>query len=172
MESHNVCFWRRVGTSGTVVCLVARLVCGSLAAADDEVCVQGAATMTGAPAPEILIDPRITRLQGATNGQRKLPGKKPPPHRKRPPHALANPPPYAETLRRALLAMREERGLSRPVVAERAGVDRTQLWRYETGRAPWPDIYTLIKLANFYHCSLDDLVGRTVPRGKAPRITA
>lgn len=83
--------------------------------------------------------------------------------RRVPPHALANPPPLAAQLGPALRAAREKAGYERGMLtalAERSQVDRSMLWRYENGKALFPDIFTLWKLADAYHCTLDELVGR------------
>lgn len=46
----------------------------------------------------------------------------------------------------AILAIRRSRGISRTELAERAKMDRSQLWRIETGRA-FPQEATLFRIA-------------------------
>ncbi|WP_438449339.1 helix-turn-helix domain-containing protein [Gorillibacterium sp. sgz5001074] len=50
--------------------------------------------------------------------------------------------------------------LSQRKLADRVGIDRAAISHYELNRRE-PDIRTLIKLANYFDVSLDDLVGRS-----------
>ena len=50
-------------------------------------------------------------------------------------------------------------GLSQREVSEKLNIPQTTLFSYETDTNE-PNIQTLIKLADFYHVSLDELVGR------------
>ena len=50
-------------------------------------------------------------------------------------------------------------GLSQREVSEKLNIPQTTLFSYETDTNE-PNIQTLIKLANFYNVSLDELVGR------------
>ena len=53
--------------------------------------------------------------------------------------------------------LRRERGLSQEEVAERIGVSRQAVAKWETG-ATTPDLENSIALAEFYGVTLDDLV--------------
>ena len=55
-----------------------------------------------------------------------------------------------------LKIMRNAKGLTQKQVADALGMKQYNLSDYETGRA-FPDIDTLIKLADLYEISLDDL---------------
>ncbi len=50
-------------------------------------------------------------------------------------------------------------GLSQRQLSEKLNIPQTTLFSYETN-ASQPPIDTLIKLADFYNCSIDELVGR------------
>lgn len=63
------------------------------------------------------------------------------------------------TIKDQLKTIREEKGLSRKDVAEKAGIPYTTYVKYETGERE-PVLSSLIKLADFYQISLDYLVGR------------
>lgn len=59
-----------------------------------------------------------------------------------------------------LRQLREDMDLRQIDVANATGIDQKTLSNYETGKTN-PDSYSLIKLADFYHTSIDYLVGRT-----------
>ena len=63
-----------------------------------------------------------------------------------------------------LLMFREKSGLSQKQVAEKVGVVVRAYQRYEHGDR-YPQLPTLIALADLFGVSLDDLVGREVPGG-------
>lgn len=63
------------------------------------------------------------------------------------------------TIKDQLKTIREEKGLSRKDVAEKAGIPYTTYVKYETGERE-PVLSSLMKLADFYQISLDYLVGR------------
>ena len=56
--------------------------------------------------------------------------------------------------------LREEKGLRQSDLAKETGIDQRTISNYETGRSN-PDSFALIKLADFFHVSIDYLVGRT-----------
>ena len=58
-----------------------------------------------------------------------------------------------------LKEIREQHGLKQDNVAEYLKISRPAYSRYETGERN-PSIETLIKIADFYKISLDNLVGR------------
>ncbi len=55
--------------------------------------------------------------------------------------------------------LREDQDLRQIDVARATGIDQKTLSNYETGKTA-PDMYSLIKLADFFDVSLDYLVGR------------
>lgn len=55
--------------------------------------------------------------------------------------------------------LREDLDLRQIDVAKATGIDQKTLSNYETGKTN-PDSYALIKLADFFHVSIDYLVGR------------
>ncbi len=55
--------------------------------------------------------------------------------------------------------LREDRDLRQIDVAKATGIDQKTLSNYETGKTA-PDMYSLIKLADFFNVSIDYLVGR------------
>lgn len=60
-----------------------------------------------------------------------------------------------------LKMLRENRGLSQEQLADALGVDRTTIVKYETGASK--PTRMLQKLADFYHISTDELLGRDIP---------
>lgn len=56
-------------------------------------------------------------------------------------------------------ALREDLDLRQIDVSRATGIDQKTLSNYETGKTQ-PDMDTLIRLADFFHVSLDYLVGR------------
>ena len=66
-------------------------------------------------------------------------------------------------LNKRLKELRKETGLSQYEVAKRIGFSRGQLANYEQGQRE-PDYQSLEKLADFYDCSTDYLLGRTYMR--------
>ena len=61
-----------------------------------------------------------------------------------------------------LLNLRKQHKLSQQDAAERSGVAYRSYRRYEAGERE-PNLSALVALADFYHVTLDELVGRTVP---------
>ena len=59
-----------------------------------------------------------------------------------------------------LKQLRQERGVSQQALAEAVGVSQQSINKYENHGVE-PDIQTLILLANFFHTSVDYLVGHT-----------
>jgi len=64
-----------------------------------------------------------------------------------------------EILKTNLKAFRKESGKTQKEVAEKTGISRTNLGRYETGENV-PPLDILIILADYYEISLDELLGR------------
>lgn len=58
-----------------------------------------------------------------------------------------------------LRELREDLDLRQIDVAKATGIDQKTLSNYETGKTN-PDSYSLMKLADFYHTSIDYIVGR------------
>lgn len=56
--------------------------------------------------------------------------------------------------------MREKRGMTQEELSAKLGISRASLSHYEKNRRE-PDYETLNKIADFFHISLDYLVGRT-----------
>ena len=54
---------------------------------------------------------------------------------------------------------RNRMGLSQRVVSEKIGIPQTTLFSYEKGINE-PNLVNLNKLADFYHVSVDELIGR------------
>ena len=59
-----------------------------------------------------------------------------------------------------LKQLRKKAGWSQQKLAEKAGLSYNVITKIEQGAAKNPNIQTMIKLANAFHISLDDLVGR------------
>jgi len=57
--------------------------------------------------------------------------------------------------------LRAQKGLSQAETARRLNINRITYGQYETGRRH-PDYETLQKIADFFNCSLDYLLGREV----------
>ena len=57
-------------------------------------------------------------------------------------------------------ALREDRDLSQAKVAEAIGITQRKYSYLETGQQPWTD-ELLVRLAEFYHTSVDYLLKRT-----------
>lgn len=69
-----------------------------------------------------------------------------------------------------LKKLRKDRGLLQKQVAEKIGVGRTTYVKYENGDSE-PDYKTLIKIADFYKVSIDELLGRGETK-KEPAVDA
>ena len=54
--------------------------------------------------------------------------------------------------------LREEAGVTQKMVAEAIGVSQQSINKYENHNIE-PDIETLIRIARYFHCSVDYLVG-------------
>jgi len=65
----------------------------------------------------------------------------------------------AETMRRRLREVREERRMSIKEVAEAAGLSVSQLYRLEKGERPRVAAITLARIARALHTSVDYLLG-------------
>ncbi|MDD4980237.1 MAG: helix-turn-helix transcriptional regulator [Candidatus Omnitrophica bacterium] len=59
-----------------------------------------------------------------------------------------------------LKQLRKKAGWSQQRLAEKAGLSYNVITKIEQGAAKNPNIQTMIKLANAFQISLDDLVGR------------
>lgn len=59
-----------------------------------------------------------------------------------------------------LKKLREERSISQQALGEHFCLSQQSIHKYENGRAE-PDIETLIALAEFFHTSVDYLIGHT-----------
>jgi len=59
-----------------------------------------------------------------------------------------------------LKQLRKKAGWSQQRLAEKAGLSYNVITKIEQGAAKNPNIKTMIKLANAFQVSLDDLVGR------------
>lgn len=57
-----------------------------------------------------------------------------------------------------LKTMRESLGVTQKAVAEAIGVSQQSINKYENHNIE-PDIETLIRLAQYFHCSVDQLIG-------------
>lgn len=60
-----------------------------------------------------------------------------------------------------LKMLREERNMSQEMLARKLHIRRQTISSYETGRS-LPDIFALIKIADIFGITLDELVGRNV----------
>lgn len=61
---------------------------------------------------------------------------------------------------------REKKGLSQVDLADRLGISKQTVYKYEKGIAI-PSVDTLLDIANIFDCSMDYLFGRTDNRGIA-----
>ncbi|MDF2924918.1 MAG: transcriptional regulator, family [Paenibacillaceae bacterium] len=59
-----------------------------------------------------------------------------------------------------IAALREKRGLTQEDLAAKIGISRASLSHYEKSRRE-PDYHTLSRLADFFHVTVDYLLGRT-----------
>ena len=59
-----------------------------------------------------------------------------------------------------LKQLRKKSGWSQQKLAEKAGLSYNVITKIEQGAAKNPNIQTMIKLANAFQVSLDDLIGR------------
>lgn len=64
-----------------------------------------------------------------------------------------------QKLAQNLLNLRQSKRLSQSYIAKALGISARTYQRYETGER-LPDLITAVKLADFYHISLDSLLGR------------
>lgn len=60
---------------------------------------------------------------------------------------------------KSLKLIRESENLTQSALAKETGINQQSISRWESGQR-LPNILDLIKLANFYKISLDELVGR------------
>lgn len=65
-----------------------------------------------------------------------------------------------EEFKERLRICRRNAGLKQQDVSDQLGIIYRTYRRYETGETK-PDIYSALKLADFFHVSLDYLTGRT-----------
>jgi len=63
-------------------------------------------------------------------------------------------------LAKKLKELRKQAGLSQQKLAEKAGLSYNAITKLEQGAAKQPTIQTVIKLADAFGVSLDELVGR------------
>jgi transcriptional regulator with XRE-family HTH domain len=63
-------------------------------------------------------------------------------------------------LARKLKELRKQKGWSQQKLAEKAGLSFNAITKIEQGRAEHPTLKTLIKLADVFGMSIDELVGR------------
>lgn len=56
--------------------------------------------------------------------------------------------------------LREDADMRQIDLANAVGIDQRTISNYETGKS-YPDSFALIKLADYFHVSIDYLVGRT-----------
>ncbi len=56
--------------------------------------------------------------------------------------------------------LREDANMRQADLAEAVGIDQRTISNYETGKTN-PDSFALIKLADYFHVTIDYLVGRT-----------
>mgnify|MGYP001577460194 CR=1 FL=1 len=63
-------------------------------------------------------------------------------------------------IRKKLKDLRKKVGWSQQKLAEKAGLSYNVITKIEQGAAKNPNIQTIIKLANAFKISLDELVGR------------
>lgn len=61
---------------------------------------------------------------------------------------------------------REKKGLSKVELADKLGISKQTVYKYEKGIAI-PSVDTLVDIANIFDCSMDYLFGRTDNRGIA-----
>lgn len=64
-----------------------------------------------------------------------------------------------KTIGEIIKEKREQLGLSQKQLAERLGISRTQVCYWEQGHC-MPNILNCWDLADFFGCSIDELVGR------------
>jgi len=57
----------------------------------------------------------------------------------------------------SIATIRKSRGMTQEYVAEKVGVDQTSVSQWEKGKTK-PRVDTLIKLAELFECSVDELV--------------
>lgn len=58
--------------------------------------------------------------------------------------------------------LRERAGLTTTQLADRLNMERTTVYKWESGENR-PTVDTLFRLAEFFHCPVDDLFDRTPP---------
>ena len=63
-------------------------------------------------------------------------------------------------LTKKVLALRKKAGWSQQKLAEKAGLSYNMITKIEQGVAKQPTIQTVMKIANAFNISLDELVGR------------
>lgn len=61
-----------------------------------------------------------------------------------------------------LKQLRNEKGLTQQDLANALNINRMKYNHYELGNSE-PNIKTLIKLADFYHTTIDEIIGHEVP---------
>lgn len=67
------------------------------------------------------------------------------------------------TVGKSLKEIRNDRGLRQEDIALLLGIKRQTLSSYERG-VTFPDIFTLVRIADILNISLDELVGREYPK--------
>lgn len=68
---------------------------------------------------------------------------------------------YKLKIENNLRRLREENNMSQEMLARKLHIKRQTVSSYETGRS-LSDIFTLVKIADIFAISLDELVGRNV----------
>ena len=58
--------------------------------------------------------------------------------------------------------LRNERGLTQQEIADALNINRMKYNHYELGNSE-PSIETLVKLADYYHTTIDEIIGHEVP---------
>ena len=61
-----------------------------------------------------------------------------------------------------LKRLRKRAGISQQALADKLGISQQSINQYENS-ATEPDIYTLCRLADYFHTSIDFIVGREIP---------
>lgn len=67
---------------------------------------------------------------------------------------------------KAFIAAREKTGMNQREAAQKLGVNQSTVCFWETGRN-FPRASMLVKMADLYCCSLDDLLGRNTGQSSA-----
>lgn len=74
---------------------------------------------------------------------------------------------YDNRIGKKIRQLRTQKDMKQKVLAEKLNIRRQTISSYERG-ITLPDIYSLIKIADFFDISLDELAGRIKPKRKGP----